>query len=229
MADVRQKVRQELQPFAKRLTDAVARAGGLSRVVKELKKPRATLDRWMNAQGAPSLLDIADVARLCGVSLEWLATGLGSPEGEPASTMGGSDVIYVPILDVAASAGPGAVNREPAEQVGSWPFARAFLRDLGVVPERAIILHVAGDSMVPTMHDRDPVMVDTGHTQLQHGFIYAIRTPDGLIIKRIHRNLDRTITLSSDNKEHYPPERLSADTAERLEVLGRIHWHGRSM
>lgn len=227
MSDVRQKVRSKLAPFAQRLTSAIEAAGGLARIVKELGKSRATLDRWMNAQAAPSLLDIADVAKLCNVSLEWLATGAEQPDTGTVIPAEVSDVVYVPILDAGVAAGLGALNDDLPEQVGTWPFTRGFLRRIGAIAERARILFVSGDSMEPTLHDRDPVMVDVGHRDIQHGFIYAISTPDGLIVKRIQRNVDGSITLISDNKDFYPPERLSSADAERLQIIGRVHWQGR--
>lgn len=227
MSNVRQGIRPELMPFARRLTAAIEAAGGSARIVKDLGKSRATLDRWMNAQGAPSLLDVADVAKLCNVSLEWLATGDKPPDIETPTLRNSSDMVYVPILDAGVAAGTGAVNGDPPDQLGTWPFARRFLRHIGVVADRARILFVSGDSMEPTLHDRDPVMVDIGHTDIQHGFIYVISTTDGLIVKRVQRNIDGSITLISDNKEFYPSERLSAPDTNTLKIVGRVHWHGR--
>lgn len=223
MADVRQKVREELLPFAERLSAAVKSAGGLSRVVSMLGKPRATIDRWMNAQAAPSLLDVADLAKACDVSLEWLATGKDQPESEMLLESPNPNVLQIPILDVAASAGPG-VEIGGEEITGFLPFPVSILRSLGVAPSKVRAFYSRGESMYPTIRDNALVLVDTGNRVLVDGPIFAIRGPDGLRLKRIQRTIDGSVNLISDNAALYPAERVSEADADRIRLVGRAFW-----
>lgn len=223
MADVRQKVREELLPFAERLSAAVKSAGGLSRVVNVLGKPRATIDRWMNAQAAPSLLDVADLAKACDVSLEWLATGKEQPESEAPSESFIPDVQQIPILDVTASAGPG-VELGDEGVVGYLPFPISILRALGVNLSKVRAFYSRGESMYPTIRDNALVLVDTGNRTLVDGPVYALRGPDGLRLKRIQRAVDGSVNLISDNSALYPAERVSEADADRIRLVGRAFW-----
>lgn len=222
---MRQNVKQELKPFAERLSYAVQRAGGITRVVNDLNKPRATVDRWMNAQAQPALLDIAELAAACNVSLEWLATGMDAPISETfrGSSSPTHGIVQVPILGVRAGAGV-AVDNDTEEIVAHLPFPIAYLRKLHIKPEQVRAVRALGDSMEPTVPDGMLVLINTALSDLQDGRIYAIRTSDGLRLKRIQRQIDGSVMLISDNRDKYLPEVLSRDDAETIEVAGRAFW-----
>lgn len=202
---------------------AVSRAGGIARLVRELNKPRATIDRWMNAQAAPSLLDIAELADVCGVSLEWLARGVERPDTETVNTYSSPDVVEVPILDVRAAAGTGAVN-DHEEIADHLPFPREFLKLLGVNPEKVRALHAYGDSMEPTIPDGRLVLVDLADRDVSRPRVFVLRTPDGLRLKRVQRLVDGSLRLLSDNKDLYPPELVSGTDINTIKVIGRAFW-----
>ncbi len=225
MVDVRQNVKNELKPFAARLTLAVNQAGGLAHVIKALGKPRATIDRWMNAQAEPALLDVAALAASCRVSLEWLTTGLDAPINGTFTVSDSykREIVHVPILDVSAGAGP-AIDNDGADIVAHLPFPVGFLRKLHIKPERVRAVRAHGDSMEPTVPDGMLVLINTAVSDLQDGRIYAIRAPDGLRLKRIQRQIDGSVMLISDNRDKYLPETLSREEAENLEVAGRAFW-----
>lgn len=197
----------------------------MARVIKDLEKPRATIDRWMNAQSEPALLDIAALAAACHVSLEWLATGLGLPTNGTFIALDSlnREIVQVPILDVNAGAGP-AVDNDGAEIVAHLPFLVGFLRKLHIKPERVRAVRARGDSMEPTVPDGMLVLINTAVSDLQDGRIYAIRAPDGLRLKRIQRQIDGSVMLISDNRDKYLPETLSREEAETIEVAGRAFW-----
>jgi phage repressor protein C with HTH and peptisase S24 domain len=220
---MRQNVRADLQPFASRLADAVERVGGISAVVRSTGRPRSSLDRWINAQAEPSATDLANVAEACGVSVDWLLSGRIQPVGETTSKSDAPNVVNIPILDVVAGAGEGLDNADP-ERIGEMPFAIAKLRELGIRPENVRAHEVRGDSMEPTIMDRAIVLVDTTKRDLVDGRTYSIRAPDGLRVKRIQRQIDGSVLLISDNRARYQPERVPAEDAMRISVLGRVFW-----
>lgn len=179
----------------------------------------------MNAQAQPALLDIAELAAACNVSLEWLAMGTNVPISEtvrdPSSPKEG--IVHIPILDVSAGAGP-AIDNDGAEIVAHLPFPVGFLRKLHIKPERVRAVRAHGDSMEPTVPDGMLVLINTAVSDLQDGRIYAIRAPDGLRLKRIQRQIDGSVMLISDNRDKYLPETLSRDDAATIEVAGRAFW-----
>ncbi|MGJ3627466.1 S24 family peptidase [Sphingomonas sp. MMS24-JH45] len=86
----------------------------------------------------------------------------------------------MPLLSVAASAGPGAQWREE-RRIRELPFARATLRDLGIAPADASVIRVAGNSMAPTLVDGDRVLVDQADRRRGRG-VFVIREGDLLSV-----------------------------------------------
>jgi phage repressor protein C with HTH and peptisase S24 domain len=93
---------------------------------------------------------------------------------------------------------------------------------LGLQPN-AIATHLAqGDSMSPTIADRTPVFIDTKDCDLADGGIYAIRTQNGLIIRRVQHLASGGIHLLADNQAAYPPEKLGKRQMVALDIVGRV-------
>jgi len=222
---VRQDAKSELAGFAERFSQALKKVGGISEFVRRSGRARATVDRWANAQTAPSLLDLIDIARICGVSLEWLIDGSGSSDNvSKKSDQPQTEVVQIPILDARAEAGAGIENYLDGNIVGYFAFSAAELRSLGVEPANVRALRIDGDSMRPTVADGRMALMDISKRDLIDSKVYVLRAPDGLRAKRIQRKMDGRVVLVSDNKELYAPEEISAADAERITVIGRLFW-----
>lgn len=228
MRDVRQGTKEELLPFAKRLSDAVAQFGGLTALLRVYPKPRATVDRWMNAQAAPSIIETAEIATVLDVSVDWLASGLGEPTRGRRLPGSVPDVMHVPILDLSAGAGVGIENGE-VEIIGLMPFDLKMLLILGVRPEKARAGRVRGTSMEPTIHDGSMFVMNIARRDLEDGGIFAIATTDGVLVKRVQRLTDGSVLLVSDNREMYSPEHVPVSELDRLNVIGRVVWSERTL
>lgn len=206
----------------------------LAELIKQHKVNYASVSRLLgrNAayiqqyirRGSPRQLDDRDrdvLARFFGVDPAVLGTADAAAQPQ-------SDLIYVPILDVDASAGHGAVNGSEA-RCSHFGFEERWLRRMTQSkPNSLSIIHVKGDSMEPTLHDGDEVLIDQtdGHARLRDG-IYVIRLDDALNVKRIAiEPQGRRISVVSDNGA-YPTwnglERRSVD------VIGRVLWFGRQV
>ncbi|MEC5293327.1 LexA family transcriptional regulator [Aurantimonas sp. C2-6-R+9] len=182
----------------------------------------------------PSLGIAAAIARGTGVELEWLATGQGPMRtGEGAKDVARPETgDLVPIQRVAASASAGSglipVDHEMGEVMG---FSERWLRTLGLRPTATAAIVVEGDSMTREdgtgIPDGALALIDTSITpdDVLTGCIYVIVRADELLVKRIERQLDGTITLHSDNPR-YRPEPVPADMMERLHIAGRVRWIG---
>ena len=164
-------------------------------------------------------------AKVLNVSLDYL-TGLTDdprPAGELSAALAGagpaddSDLVRVYDDDVRLAAGPGAfVDCEPGE--GRIPFRRSWLRSHGLKAENLFLINVAGESMLTTLRDGDAVLVDESRDSLRGGRIYALRTAEGLIVKRLRKRQHRWWAVS-DNKV-FQDELIDEDGR----VLGLVVW-----
>jgi hypothetical protein len=204
----------------------------LERLIQERGEDCASLSRLIGRnpayvqqfirRGSPRRLAEADRARLAryfGVPETWL----GAAEA-PAPAV--ARLWTVPVLDTAASAGPGAVAEDRLSAAGMG-FSEAWLRRLR--PDRTgrdglSVIRVQGTSMVPTLADDDEILVDRGDAgdRLRDG-IYVLRIDDVLLVKRLVRTGDG-FDVRSDNPEAGP-----VDLAGGFAVIGRVLWTGRKL
>ena len=186
-------------------------------------------------RGVPRKLDEDDRRKL--------AEQLGIPEADlGARSHGGTrpviagaarsaaDYILIPYFDaIGASAGPGALTEAEEAAESALAFQMRWVKSIsGSDPELLSVIKVQGDSMLPTLGDGDPILVDRGDdaTRLRDG-IYVMRTDDALLVKRITRNpAARTIRVSSDNSLY--PDVGDCDPAQ-VDIIGRVIWVGRQL
>jgi phage repressor protein C with HTH and peptisase S24 domain len=106
--------------------------------------------------------------------------------------------------------------------IGHMQFPETFVRSWGRSPTRVEAIQARGDSMYPTIHDGQWVLIDRADRELADGLVYGFRTPDGLRLKRFQKAIDGTPMLVSDNRDLYAPERLSSCDLAQLKVAGRV-------
>ena len=75
--------------------------------------------------------------------------------------------------------------------------------------------------MVPTINDKDSLLVDTSRNIPYDGRIYVIRSGDTLWVKRIQKKLDGSLLLISDNPS-YPPMNLELDSLDDVQIIGQV-------
>lgn len=181
------------------------------------------LQQYMT-KGSPRRLDERDrqmLARFFGVD----ETVLGGPSysGGP-----GTQLIEVPVLSVEASAGHGALA-EAESKSAQFGFDEKWLKRLTASKASNLsIIQVTGDSMEPTLHDGDEVMVDLadGQSRLRDG-IYVLRMDEALNVKRVAiEPQGRRISVVSDNSA-YPSWRGLERRA--INIVGRVLWFGRKL
>ena len=190
---------------------------------------RAALTALIERDGTP----LATLSRAVGRNAAWMQQYLkrGTPKllperergllaaffGVDDAKLGGASatVVRVPRLAVAVSAGPGRyVTTEQA--VASAGYAAEDLARLGIAAGDAAILDVAGESMAPTLHDGDRILVDRGQRPIRaRQAIWVIRIDDDLLVKRLARDGDAW-RIVSDNA----PDRVAP--LDSVEILGRV-------
>jgi Peptidase S24-like len=193
---------------------------GISRL---LGRNAAYIQQYIK-RGSPRSLDERDravLARYFGVD----EVILGGPTRRNGPVV---DLVHVPVLDVAASAGHGALA-EMESKTAQFGFDEDWLKKLTHSKAASLsIIRVLGDSMEPTLFDSDEVMVDLGDGQsrLRDG-IYVLRMDDMLNVKRIAiEPKGRQISVISDNPS-YP----TWQSMERrsINIVGRVLWFGRKL
>lgn len=150
---------------------------------------------------------------------------LGGPPPRPAP---GKGLVTVPRLEVGASAGAGALERDETAR-GRMGFDAHWLRRLGIAdPAKLSVIRVEGDSMAPTLADGDEILVDQsdGAERLRDG-IYVLRIDDALLVKRLALSPVRgRVAVRSDNDTYpgWPDCEIGS-----IQILGRVAWVGRKL
>lgn len=143
----------------------------------------------------------------------------------------GSEYVHVALHDAALSAGPGVENG-PRNIVDHLAFRRDWLRNIGVSASDAVLARAIGDSMLPTIHGGDIVLIDRRVSTLPTKMrdpkdtrpvpIYAVLDDGAARIKRLVMAAPGIMALLSDNPE-CPPEFRPVTT---LSVIGKVMWWG---
>lgn len=205
-------------------TSAFARKAGLS---------QSGLHR-IEAGGDPTLKTLIALADAAGVSIQWLATGQGSPSGapqpiapsdEPAPEFD-QDFALIPRYEVNLSAGPGLVpDHEHVEE--RLAFSRVWLSRNRINPAHAGLVRVRGDSMAPTLPDGALALVNTAEARLDREGVYAFSRDGEAFVKRLvpvaigPGGTPTSIVIISDGGT-IPPEMISGPALGDLRIVGRV-------
>ena len=99
--------------------------------------------------------------------------------------------------DVRLAAGSGTTV-ENENVAGYVAFRRDWMRGRGLRAERCSLVDVTGHSMEPELFDGDSALVDHSRCDPVEGEIFALRTLEGPLVKRL-RFHDERWWASSDN------------------------------
>ena len=181
-----------------------------------------------NERGRRSL-----IARFWGLFPE-LRGGAAGREGRRLARRWGSALLErerrqsfgarpVEVLEFAAGAGDGsAVGQEPRAGV-VW-FRRDWLQRLGLDAAQCAMLRVQGESMEPTVPAGSSILVDRSRTRRRDGEIFALRTAEGMVVKRAVKGADGGWQLASDHAA-WEPVAFPADAV----IVGRVVWTARAL
>ena len=176
-------------------------------------------------------------ARELNVSLDYLAGLTDDPtpsarltakvsELEDAGALAPADsrefrpVLLTQGAGIAAGAGD---NPDDERVLGSLAFRNDWLRRHGLNTAQCRVIEVIGDSMEPTLEHRAVILVDFQRTVRRRDKIFAVRTEDGPVVKRLQRDEDGW-WLVSDNKAYTP-----VPWPDEAVVLGQVMWTGRTL
>ena len=213
-----------MEDARKALDDLIQQRGcNYSSISRLLGRNAAHIQQYIR-RGSPRQLDEQDrsvLARFFGVDEKIL----GAPERRSGPVV---ELVHVPVLDVEASAGHGALA-EMESKCAQFGFDEKWLRRLTASKATSLsIIAVHGDSMEPTLHDGDEVMVDLndGQSRLRDG-IYVLRMDDMLSVKRVAiEPQGKRVSVLSDNPAYPSCRGLGQPT---INIVGRVLWFGRAL
>ncbi|QRY97127.1 helix-turn-helix transcriptional regulator [Sphingomonas paucimobilis] len=132
----------------------------------------------------------------------------------------------VSVEEIDLAYGMGAAFTHDAVSVRSHLFPLALLETItSTPPSKLTIARGMGDSMMPTLHDGDMVIIDRSQrTVRDQDAIWALTVGDIAMIKRLRVKSDRVLLLS-DN-ERVPPDEATHD---EINIVGRVIFIGRRM
>jgi phage repressor protein C with HTH and peptisase S24 domain len=188
--------------------------------------PDSTLRKYLRGS-QPTADRLALIGRCTGVSVDWLVTGEGEAYPSEQSRIVGEQLVRLPLYDIAAGAGDGLFSDESAESE-IIAFQESWLRQKFHTSSQGLhLIYVRGESMEPTFHTGDIVLLDTKATQVSEG-IYVLRIDSALFVKRLHRLPAGMLRVISDNPMYEPFMINLKQPPDDFAVIGRVLWSMRS-
>ena len=193
-----------------------------------------TLRQYLNGRSEPNMSQLIKIAATAGVRIDWLATGNGPREDvqdENINSDGLSKAQFeeeYALIDgyhIAVSAGHGAFNDDHAVK-RKLAFRRKWLKFRQLTPENLAVVFAQGDSMEPTIHSGDSILVDLSRNQIQDGGLFVLRLGDELYAKRLQKRVDGGVNIISDNKAGYETLAVLPNELESLSIIGKVVWLG---
>ncbi len=208
---------------------------------KSLGIHKSSLIRYEKGERLPDAEFVLKMHLVYHVSPLWLLTGEGvirrshatvaaELQKQPTEGEGEGEYALVPLYDVQASAGHGAVVE--SERISDYlAFKRDWLwRELRASEQDLYLLEVDGESMEPTLRPGDIILVDRRQAEgVPRDGIYLLRLDDSLLVKRLQRLPGHRVRVSSDNAAYEPFEVDLEAAADQLKIVGRVVWAGRRL
>ena len=137
------------------------------------------------------------------------------------------DEVWIAHYDVRAAMGGGQIPHEYPEMLQDIRVSPKHLRDLGVTFKEHFHLKMItgwGQSMAPTIKDRDPLLVDITIREFTGDGIYLFSHDGMLYVKRLQKKGKERFKMISDNK-HHDAEDIRVDDTH---ILARVLyvWNG---
>lgn len=209
---------RDLVRFSGKTSAEVARAAGLA---------SSTINRHFNGTAEARLsLSTIDKLKVAYPGFPgWSRLGFSESRAtyrpqEPLPAFGSSTSDMVPVREIDLSYGMGATYLDVpiTEEVHHFP--RAWLRRYTrSAPDKLFFAQGIGDSMEPTLHDSDLLLIDTAQRQLTSADrIWVLTYADCGMIKRLRPVPNGGVEVWSDKKEVSP---FTAYDGE-IEIIGRV-------
>lgn len=134
---------------------------------------------------------------------------------------------YVPQYDAKAAAGLGSENPH-VEIRSTLAFKREWLRVKGAKADQLIVIYAEGESMWPTINDRDVLLIDRSKVDPVDRQVFVLAGADGTIVKRLIQGPLGQWVLRSDNedKDAHPDRYYLRSNGNEHRIIGQVIWRG---
>lgn len=221
------------ETFAERLEIAIG-STSVRAFANAIDISEGALRKYLKGISLPQIDKAILMAKQANVSLTWLLAGeeeLSIADSSAVKSIAidefNEEFILIPGYHVAVSTGHGKIS--PNEQVSRHlAFRRKWLKFRGLKADSLAVVFASGDSMEPTIHSNNTLLVNTADTKLTDGSIFVLRFGDELYGKRLQKRFDGDILLISDNKE-YEDQIVKANELDKLQIIGKVVWIGKDL
>lgn len=224
-----------MEQSTKRLYDSMAalfdkQKMSQSDLARLFNVPSQTIKNWEN-RGLPDKIAI-DAEERFGIPSIWLSRGIGK---NPLENSHKGDDLFIAIRNVSASMGNGLQPSEFELVVDTMRISREWARKelpkISAIQNLQIISGI-GDSMSPTYHSGDLLLVDTGDCNIKSDLIYVFSYKDATYVKRIFIDpVSSSVIVKSDNPSASNWQPLSIKDLSEFIVHGRViyAWQGKKI
>lgn len=166
---------------------------------------------------------VEQIAMFCAkrkVSINWVLFNQ-EPKSLEEETNKFTRIKY--FTNINASAGGGGFNFNDDYDLISIDkvILNSLYRSNSVNSKSIMALNVLGDSMEPTLYDKEIILFDNDNIEFLKGGIFVVSTNSGLFVKRLALKVDGSLELISDNKI-YNSEIVSTEELDTIRILGRV-------
>lgn len=204
---------------------------------------KGSVSSWENDARTPDGPSLVALQYVYKLNPEWIVHGTGPMWLDEATSLASSgsedEFLNRPLIVGAASCGPGGEILDPGPGASRYALRRDFASRIfnrcgGGTEKDLFFLLCRGESMSPTIQDKEIVLVNTAmgiRTEPRNNGIYLVRRAQedsDARVKRIRLDRDRQeLVLGSDNRT-FPQATIDLDGIPLPQlILGRVCWVGR--
>ena len=179
----------------------------------------------------PSVMYLQALVDILEVNPDWLLSGRGDVFPSETSAVAVpanvdlSQMVFLPLINMAASAGYGALIQEREMTKDFIAFAKKWLTDITVASSKHLMVFtVKGNSMAGEINDGDLIIVNDSMNDLSNDGTYVVSIDDKLYVKLLQRIPGNKVQVVSKNQE-YSPFTVDLET-EHFKIIGKVIWSG---
>ena len=175
----------------------------------------------------PSTVKLARVAHQLGINLSYLVGSADSPELPKQSPDEAYAVVPQIMVDVAA--GSGTVISMTGQGNDPFLYRKVWIEEyLRVRLEDVRAMTRRGDSMEPTLHHNDTILIDTSQKTPSPAGLFVLFDGFSLVVKRVEQlgqQQPARLRITADNSQYASYDRSADETF----IIGRVIWCARGI
>jgi phage repressor protein C with HTH and peptisase S24 domain len=130
--------------------------------------------------------------------------------------------VPITFYNIGASAGMGNWLLDEDVIKDKLFFDRVYIKNiLKAKPEHLHVIFADGDSMSPTINDKDLLIIDISKTEITNSGVYVFKVNNELKVKRLSKKLNGDLEVMSDNPK-YSPEFVPVNSNIEIEIIGKV-------